>query len=68
MKFFFYVIRSVEMVWHPFNGISTKEAFEAIIEAEVDIGEWEPKKDKVWLRLINKKEKAGKYCYFRKEQ
>ncbi len=47
------------MVWHPFNGISTKEAFEAIIEAEVDIGEWEPKKDKVWLRLINKMEQAG---------
>ena len=29
------------------------------MEGEIDVGEWDPKEDDVWLRLINKPDKVG---------
>ena len=36
---------SVELFWFPFNSIEIHEAIEAIVEKDVDFGDWDPK---VW--------------------
>lgn len=50
---------SVQIFWFPFNSISNWEAFEAFMEKEIDCGEWDPKEDEVWVRVINKPDKVG---------
>ena len=47
---------SVEIFWFPFNGISKCEAIEAFATGDIDLGEWDPKEDEVWVRIVNKLE------------
>ena len=50
---------SVELFWFPFNSMTTPETLEAIFEGDVDCDEWDPMKDKMWIRKINPEENAG---------
>lgn len=45
---------SVEFYWFPFNGISRWEALEAFVDKELDLEEWVPEEDEVWVRSINR--------------
>ena len=49
---------SAQMYWIPFSGISKLEAFEAILQHDIDCGEWDPKEDDVLIRLVNRSDKT----------
>lgn len=50
---------SVQIMWFPFNIITAWEALEAFFEKEIDVGEWNPMEDEVWVRVVNKINKVG---------
>ena len=45
---------SVQIMWFPFNGISTKEALKALLQRKISENDWDPMNDDVWVRTTNR--------------
>ena len=49
---------SVEIFWFPFNKISKTAGLWALITGKINLDDWDPKEDEIWVRRINKREKV----------
>ena len=50
------------------TGITALEAIEAFMERSVDLGEWDPLEDEVWVRLVNPPTRVGQLAHSRTYQ
>ena len=49
---------SLEMVWFPFNSITSVNEQTTCVKRRVDKEDWDPKQDQVWIRAMNKSSRS----------